>query len=258
LATILANGYAGNVAVAAGPGGKAIAAWSAYPDDGSATTRVWAGDFDGIGWTSRAVDAGLGDAGSPGVAFDADGNAMVVWNEKTGDETAATPYLVRSRRFLAASGWEAGYETLANGGAGNGDSPTIAFDSGGAVLVWEVDSGAAVAIKFSRYTVGSGWAAPVSIDPGDGTNFGPALTVDGSDNITVAWQRTTDYDTYTLEANRYEPAAGWLGVATVSAADQGDVGDVSIASDSRGRAIAVWEQENAAGTSTNAWFSVYQ
>jgi hypothetical protein len=258
LAHVVAYGRAGAAEVAAGPGGKAMAVWTTYAD-GSGVTHIWAGYFNGAGWNLMDIDAGLGDSGDPDVAFDADGNAMAVWAERTGVESASTPYLIRSRRLAAAGGvWDAGYETLSNGRPGSAEDPQVAFDSSGqAVTVWDVDSGAEVRIRFSRHTA-SGWGTPVYIDGGGDINFGAMLTIDGSDNITVAWESTADYSTYTLAANRYEPGTGWGGATTISAANQGDVGDVSIASDSRGQAIAVWEQENAAGTNTSAWFSIYQ
>lgn len=140
-------GYAIYPQIAIDGGGNAIAVWNQH--DGT-RSNIWANRYTaGSGWGAAQLietdDAG--DAQNPQLAFDSNGNAMVVWEQHDGAR-----FNVVANRFTAATNSWAGARAIETDDAGDARSPQIIFDpSGNAIAVWTQHDGAYGNIMANRY-----------------------------------------------------------------------------------------------------------
>jgi hypothetical protein len=101
--------------------GKAMAVWIQY--DGN-RTNVWANYFNGTSWGTAELidfdddDDDAGDADSPQIAMDDDGNAIAVWTQYDG-----VRFSIYANRFDGSS-WSTA--AVIETGSGDTDSPQIA------------------------------------------------------------------------------------------------------------------------------------
>jgi hypothetical protein len=169
------------------------------------------------------------------VAVDAKGNAVAVWTQP--------PVGVWSARYVAGSGWQT--PQLIGGGAGT-DGATVAIDSvGNAVAVWEQPVGGQRFIWANRFTTGAGWgtAAPIESHTG-GDASSPKVSLSGNGDALAVWRQRLDaLNTLSVWALRFSPAG--LGVPQQISTGAGAAGNLEIARDTQGNALAVWEQFDA-------------
>lgn len=121
-------------------GGDVVAAWA--QDDGTGVYSIWANRYaSGSGqWgAAQKIQSGDGDAAVfPAVAMDAQGNAIVVWNQDSGTDNK---YTIRANRYDFGSGqW--GTAQIIQSGTNDAVTPQIAADgSGNYWAVWIEDNG---------------------------------------------------------------------------------------------------------------------
>ena len=88
-----------------------------------------------------------GDAINPQVAFDASGNAVVVWQQSDG-----TRYNIWSNRYTASTGLWGTAALIETDNAGDANNPQVAIDaSGNALAVWSQSDGTRYNIWSNMY-----------------------------------------------------------------------------------------------------------
>jgi hypothetical protein len=192
------DGQANAVQVALSATGDAIVIWRHDSISGDSIRanhyvvgRGW-GDHFSIGPTSSFASGAR-------VAFDADGDAIVVWSQQEDPR-----YDVWARRYVAGTGWGEA-ELLNTGDDGNALNPQIAFDPrGNALVVWEQHDGTRKNLWARRYVAANAWSAPVLIETEDaGDAIDSQIGVDADGNAIAIW-RQDDGTRYNIWANRFE------------------------------------------------------
>ncbi len=236
--------------VAMSPAGNAVAVWC---QDEAAGDHVFANRYSPGGEWSGPTPIGpdsAGDAGHPEVATDPAGNAIAVWEQKSG-----TRYDVWANRYATESGW-AGAAIIESGNAGDAVRPEVATDrAGNAIAVWEQSDGTRYNIWANRYVAGSGWVGAVMIESNDvGGAYSAQVAVDPNGNAVVAWEqyegRRSD-----IWANRYVAASGWSRATLIERDNAGAAHSPEVAIDPAGNAVVVWDQSD--GTRYNLWANRY-
>jgi len=245
--------------------GNAIAVWA--QSDGMRYNIMANRYAAGSGWgTTQPIETNDGEANHlliestpPQVAFDASGNAIVVWSQSDG-----TRWNIWSNRYIAGSGWGTA-QLIETDNTGDASSPKIAFDiTGNAIAVWfqlvELPfplMGQRYSIRANRYTAGAGWGTAVPVDIG-------LSSVDRSGSVNIAigangdaiavWQQN-DGSNFNIWANHYTPGSGWGVPGLIETSNLGNAFSPSIVIDNAGNAIAVWIQWD--GVNNSAWANRY-
>lgn len=229
----------------------------AIDDDGNAMV-VWEGVDDDDGrssiWSRRLTPDGAreallpvekddrGDARSPQVATDAEGNAIAVWKQ----QTDGPHFDIWSNRYVAGAGWgdEARIDTQ---DAGDAEEPQVAVDrDGNAIAVWAQSGGGRAGIWSNRYVAGAGWgdARPVG-QTGLGSARLPQVSTDPNGNAVAVWVQF-DGEKERVWANRYYVASGGWGRSprAIDEDDEFRATGPQVALDFDGDAVAVWQQSN--------------
>jgi len=231
-----------NIAIDAN--GNAIAVW--YQHDGTryntwanryaASSASW-GKAEKINDPNSPSSSGL-LATPPQIAFDANGNAFVLWAQLGGNQ------FLWSNRFIFGSGWATAQfiEPEKVGGY-----PNIASDSDGNIIaVWEQFDGTRYNIWANRYT-GSGWGTAELIETSNaGDAINSQIAMDSNGNAIAVWEQS-DGSHRSIWAKRYTPGSGWGTMQLIKTDNAGNASNPQIAIDANGNAIAVWEQTNGTG-----------
>lgn len=180
------------------------------------------------------------EAARPQVAFDARGDAVVVWESRElyGNRVEAA--------FRPAGGsWQAP-ELLGWCGEA-GCEPDVAMDAqGDAVVVWNAYSALAFNGRFrvqaAFRSAGGAWQSPVYVAPEEvpGTSH-PRVAFDAHGDAMAIWNRQGPWGGVVQEA--FRPAGGaWQAPVDITArGEQGD--EPQVAFDKRGDALAVWQAD---------------
>ena len=140
------TGSASSPRVAVDPKGNAVAVWQQSDDKRS---NIWANSYTaGSGWGMPVlIETGnAGDAKTPQVAVDPNGNAVAVWQQSDDKRNN-----IWANRYAVGSGW--GTATLIErDNAGDATSPRVTVDpKGNAVAVWQQSDGVRSNIWANRY-----------------------------------------------------------------------------------------------------------
>jgi hypothetical protein len=131
--------------IAVDASGAALAVWR--QSDGT-RNNIWANRYlPGSGWgTATLIETdNTGNAFSPQVAMDANGNGLAVWHQRD-----ATRDNIWSNRYVAGVGW--GAATLVETDNGSASSAQIVIDSGGeATAIWNQHDGSVYSIHSGRF-----------------------------------------------------------------------------------------------------------
>ncbi|MFN0304039.1 MAG: Ig-like domain-containing protein [Burkholderiales bacterium] len=215
---------------------------------GNAMTAPYTTSFttrDGV-WTNAQLieNNNAGNASVPQVAFDANGNAIAVWQQHDGSRNS-----VWTNRYSEGS-WGTP-RLLESDDTGDAESPQIAIDSSGnAIAVWQQWDGVRISIFANRYSGGSwGSALPIETDNA-GNAAGPKIAIDGNGNATVVWYQS-DGARANIWSNRYSANNGWGSAQLIESDNAGSALNPEVAVDVNGNAMAVWQQSD--GTRDNIW-----
>ncbi len=128
------------------PAGNAIAVWQ--QSDGT-HTNIWASRYAvGTGWgTAQSIETNdSGDATSPKVAVDEDGNAIAVWQQSDGIHTK-----IWANRYVVGSGWGAA-QSIETENSDDATLPQIAISATGkATATWRQFDGTQYSIWANRF-----------------------------------------------------------------------------------------------------------
>jgi hypothetical protein len=226
--------------------GNALAVWQ--QSDGT-RYNIWANRYTaGSGWGKAAMieTDNAGDAWSPQIAFDAEGNALAVWYQSDG-----TRLNIWANRYTAGTGWGAA-ALIETDNAGDAWSPQIACDAAGnALAVWEQSDGTRYNIWANRYTAGAGWGTAELIETDNaGIAYYPQIAFDATGNALAVWEQS-DGTRHNIWTNRYTAGAGWGAASLIETDNAGGAYKPQIACNAAGNALAVWWQSD--GTRNNIW-----
>ncbi len=217
--------------------GNALAVWIQF--DGT-RFNIMANRYDvntGWGMATLIETDNTGDASSPQVAMDVNGNALAVWNQYDGTRDS-----IMANRYDVNTGW--GMATLIEtDNTGNANNPQVAIDvNGNGLAVWQQFDGTRDNIMANRYDVNTGWGMATLIETDNtGNANNPQVAIDVNGNGLAVWQQF-DGTRDNIMANRYDVNTGW-GMATLIETDNaGDADDPQVAFDASGNALAVWNQ----------------
>ena len=257
------NSNATTPQVAMDPSGNAVAVWqqldAPFGVYGIGSNRYNVGwDPNAANWIERA-DINNGDATTPQVAMDPDGNAVAVWQQRDGFGV----YGIGSNRYTPSGGWvPTAARFIERADINNGDaiSPQVAMDgSGNAVAVWQQRDGFGVyGIGSNRYTPSGGWdptAARFIERTANPEATAPQVAMDPDGNAVAVWQQREfkRQNRWNIGSNRYTNAPGTLNDGWGTAAfipttdDGGNATKPQVAIDVSGNAVVVWEQEGTSG-----------
>lgn len=228
--------------VAVDSAGNAIAVWNYF--DG-ALYHIWANRYTAGGtWgTAQLIDPfsvcltiRSESSWYPQVAVHPTGNTIAVWNISDG-----TSLHVCANHYDTNKGW--GTAQLIEDNPKTSAFPQAAFDSAGnAIAVWTHCDSTYVNIGAQRYVVGSGWEIlPQLIASNSDDAQAPQVAVDSAGNAIAVWYQRDGTYYYHVWANRYVAGSGW-GTAQIIDDNAGNAQSPKIAIDSKGNAIAVWQQ----------------
>jgi hypothetical protein len=186
--------------------------------------------------------------GSQSVAFDAAGNALVVWIQFDG-----THYNIWANRYNASTGlW--GTAGPIETDIGNPAPPNLAVDAtGNALLVWTQSDGSHPSIWANRYDANTdlwGTAAPIETDNTGDASL-PQVAIDPTGNALAVWEQF-DGTHNNIWANHYGASTGLWGVATPIETDTGHASHPQVTIDATGNGLAVWEQFDGTQVSIRA------
>jgi hypothetical protein len=246
-AELIETGDAGNAfdpQVALDSSGNAIAVWQ--QNDG-AINNIYANRFNGTDWgTAELIETGdAGNAGTPQIAVDSNGNAIAVWVQYDGANIN-----IYANRFNG-TGWGTA-ELIETGDAGNAFDPQVALDSSGnAIAVWQQNDGAINNIYANRFN-GTDWGTAELIETNTGYAGTPQIAVDSNGHAIAVWsQRNDPNNNVSIYANRFN-GTDWGTAELIETGDAGNTGTPQVAVDSNGNAIAVWEQYDGANNNIYA------
>ena len=239
IATLIESdtGNAGAPQIAFDIKGNGLAVWQ--QTDGT-RYNIWANRYTvGSGWgVAELIETdNAGDAQSPQISIDANGNALAVWSQSDG-----TRNNIWANRFTIGTGWGVA-ALIVTGNAGGAQSPQISIDANGnALAVWHQSDGTRFNIWANRYTSGTGWGTAALIETDNaGSATNPQIAFDASGNALAVWTQS-DGTRNNIWANRYTSGTGWGTAALIETDNAGDAFDPQIASDASGNALAVWSQ----------------
>jgi hypothetical protein len=247
-------GSASTPQIAIDANGNGIAVWAA----GTMPSSIYSSRYTpGMGWDIMAElikkDLMGGNASSPQIAINTNGDALAVWEQ---DDSMRDD--IWSNRYSLGTGWGT-EELIETDNAGDASRPQIAIDvSGNALAVWHQWDGTRNNVWSNRYTAGMGWGMAELIETENVDNTGDAqiaIDADGNALVVFAQGNGTRID---ICSNRYTAGMGW-GMAELIETDNadsvGDPGRPQIAIDANGNALAVWIQWG--GTRNNIWSNRY-
>jgi hypothetical protein len=226
---------AGRPQIAFAPNGDAMAVWMQAD---SLYFHVWARHYTAASnsWgTEVLVGTGAGDGWDPKLAFDAQGNALVIWQQ---DSLApgSVRYDIWSSYYTAGGGW-GGPQLVESDDAGSAQSPEVVFDANGTgIAVWVQSDGIVSQARTNRYTAGTWGTVTILEASTPGASNTPQIAIDASGDAVVVWTR---YDGVSdkIYSSRYALPGGWGAPVQI-----GSGLEPQVASDASGNALAVWTQ----------------
>lgn len=218
--------------------GNAMAVWSdnaAGPND-----YLSARYYNGASWgtTTLNIAAASGTPNNSQVAFDANGNAIVVWLQNN---------RVYANRY---TGTWAGAQII-DAGATIAYKPQLAvFDNGDAIAVWAQNDGMTDVIYANYYTNGGTWGGATPLDTTPAANASvPQVALDKAGNAMAVWLEG-NAPPYAVYAEYYDSGTGWTLTPTPLETDVNGVSITNIPQlgmDGDGNAIAIWRAAPTGG-----------
>jgi len=215
--------------------GNVIAMWTQF--DGN-RSNLWSNRYNaslGSWETSQLIENSSATVSFYQMALDMDGNAVAIW------WLGGNGINIWANRFDAATGlW--GAETLVESNDSNAivSDQQMTLDSyGNALVVWE-RSGKIWSTSFD--VISGTWSASKSIDNTEGLIFNISeLVMNSNGNAFIAWQRSGS-----IWSSSFDLGTGWSAPKLVYSGPAG--GDIKLAIDTDGNALAVWEHPIGLGS----------
>lgn len=240
-------GLANDVQIAVDASGNALAVWH-QSDKVTGNRMIVSNRYAAIGgWgTAASIDTSVTTQSlNPKLAFDLNGNALVVWQSVN---ATFNNYDLWSNRYSASTGWGAPVLVSVADALTSADLPQIALDSNGnALAVWEqpnLTNFTAGVIASSRYVAGSGWSAPTVISDSAVQSNNAQIAVDANGNAIAMWEQVNGL-VRDVMSKRYALGTGWDATAVTVSNHLENAFNQRLAFDANGYALVVWEQSGA-------------
>jgi hypothetical protein len=230
--------------------GNAVVVWSQL--DSSSHMSLYARYFSSGTWGAvTLLKTEAGDASSPSVAMDDNGNAMAVWKQTENTMNGYHDH-VYAKRFSSGA-WEAtisiGYDVGVFG-------PQVAMDdNGNAMAVWSDFYGSAAGgqyISANRYSAGA-WGKDAHIST-EWLSVSPQIVMDNQGNAMVVFEGI-DYNTQVAHIYADRFTTGAWGTETLLQTGMGNAANPEIAMAGNGHAVAVWQAGD--GSRSSIYASIY-
>jgi hypothetical protein len=229
--------------------GNALVLWSQNMANGS--LQIHANRYDARlnQWSANAneIDAGTGFSSAPSVVFDANGNALAVWEKRI--STGAFFEVWANRYDASTNQW--GIATVIQSKDLNSPvlaDPHVAFDrNGDAVAVWQQFDGVRINVVSKRYSAQTGaWdalAVVINTDSHQGSATESQLAIDGQNNAYVVWSQN-DGVRLNIWASRSDAKTRvWAPPQLVDETNNlGDAFSPQVITDSKANVVVVWAQ----------------
>lgn len=217
--------------------GNAVAIWARAGQGAQSPVIVSGFRPAGGAWTAPVVVGGpYEDVWDMHVAFDPAGNAVAAWR------------VTLTRGFAVYASYRAlGGSWTAPAMITHGDDISLTVDdSGNALATWtEARGDGRWGVSAASRPAASGrWQPPVQVSPSTEWPNHVASTSDRSGNAVAVW--TEGYEDTTVHA-ALRPAASGVWEPPVQIASGTFAGDVRVAMDEHGNAVAVWERAVGSG-----------
>ncbi len=198
-------GHAYNPQVAISAQGRAMAVW-VQADDAAHRYDIQVSRFDAQAGWSLPVQLSVGSAGqawSPHIAVDDQGNGVAVWQQSNGRHVN-----IWASRYQSGAGWESARQ-IESGTASLG-APTVAMDRDGhATALWPRFVGGKSEIWTNRVTARGNWGVAARIETVPGHAHNPAIDIGADGRVRATWQSADGVHTTAWSARyRAEEAGG--------------------------------------------------
>ncbi len=208
---------------------------------------------------TNVAAVGLGPGGHPGgpvLAVDEQGDAIVAWSSASGN---GANHIVYAASLSKGGSWQAPAELSGEGF--NAAAPHVGLDpQGDATVVWSASEGGGdAAIQAAVKPAGGAWQPPTNIvETGEeaSNQIEPDVAVDREGNAVAVWEGDVGGNRVIQAARRSNETGDWQVPIDLSATTS-QARYPKIKLDSRGNAVAVWEQyEGSLGTAQAAGYDV--
>lgn len=243
-----ASGDAWSPQVALDCSGNSVVVWTQY--DSSSHLSVYARQFSSGSWGPvTALENGNGNAWSPQVAMDCNGNTIVVWSQLDG-----TFHMNVYAKCLSSGTW--GAVTSLKAGSGEATSARIAMDcNGNAIAVWSQtwwpsDGGQELSGIYADHFSSGAWGTPKLLEKNSVNNnlYAPEIAINDKGEATAVWIWRASLDFRAVHVASY--SSGAWGPVKELASVFGGVSSAQVAMASNGDAIVVWAgNDDSAGVS---------
>jgi hypothetical protein len=269
------------VSVAADEDGNAAAVWLEADALGGPSFFVWAARYEpGSGWSVQEQIDGDPTTSTLGqetdIEFDADGNAIAIWNQRTVPEgNVGRGEIIWVNRYVAGVGWQTPRMIKPDGNTRARSWRLSVGDNGEAHVVWvqnvETDVEERHDIWSAHYTPGSNWETtdwtePQRLDDYDGSDDcamnnvdcavdgnkeSPDVAIDGNGVAHAVWsqaeQKIPQADFANVYATRFTIGSGWSTPILIEPAnsdprDDGDATQPRVETNSIGNTFVVWRR----------------
>jgi hypothetical protein len=185
-----------------------------------------------------AIDPGAtGSRQEPKIAVAANGDAVTVWVQKTGQIAN-----VFAAHYVAGGGWGAPTGIQADSSQQSRHARVAIRPSGAAVAVWDEPSRGVQANLYD----GSQWGTATDIDVDSDGGSHPQIAVDRDGNALAIWEQPDENAFVAIMATRYSPQTAWAAPFPVSDLTTfSDASDARVAISDHGEAMVVWNSQQA-------------
>ncbi len=172
------------------------------------------------------------------VGIDAAGNATAVWTRSDGLHLVAQAAV----RPLGGS-WGASIDLSA--ASGNAESPTLAVDPAGDVIVaWKQRLAGSEAIEVNYKPAGGSWEGPTTIEFGAAVVESPAVAIDAAGDAVLIWRQGVGGN-HVIISSSMPTGGSWASPVPISSsALNAEAPDVAMSAS--GTAAAVWQSSSGA------------
>ncbi len=173
----------------------------------------------GVWGAAMNVSNTYGASEYPTMAMGSDDNVHVFW--KDSGDNISDPKKVLYRKYTVGEGWDPDVTNVSNT-TGNGSSSTMdpcaVVDSQNDLhLVWKDYQPGSKEIFYKKCTAGVWDETPLDLSGTGNASDTPSISVDGHDNLTVAWAEKTDGVYYDVVVREYSKATSlWSTTTNIS------------------------------------------
>ena len=238
-----------NPRVSINSSGKAIAVWVASKSRSVTAIQTSSSSDMGVSWSTPADLSVINDeASKPQVTIDSSGRAIALW-----EGLVNSRFVVLTKSSLDGGlNWSAEANLSGTDAGGAVYKQRLSIDgSGRAIAIWGRDGNIQ---SSSSSDGGASWSPLVSLPSVGGYGEAPEVSIDASGRAIAIWRsRYTDGGPKStiLSSSSLDGGLTWSPAKDVSSSEL-DAYDPEVSIDGSGRAIAVWESEQATPDGTDS------